>query len=519
MKKLIRGICCALLLTLTASNITYAVAYATDYNAAREERKSLPIESNEIDNWPEGPEIGAQAAILMEMNTHTILYAKNIHEKSYPASTTKILTCLLAMQNCSMNETLTFSHDAIYDVPTDGSRLGGVDTGDTMLLENALYCVLVESANDVASAVGEHVAEKLGYEKSVESFAKIMNEKAKSLGCVDSNFSNANGLYADDHYTSAYDLALIGCEFFSNELLCKMSSTSNYHFKLKADDENDTWISSKNQLYSGKPYEYQYLLGSKTGFVSQSRQTLVSAAEKNGMKLVCVIFTEESPYQYEDTITLFQYGFENFQCLSIDDYETKYKIDTSDLFDTENDLFGDSTPLISMKSDQYIVLPNSVNFDEAVSSLEYNTSEDSDVLATINYTYNDVNVGSCDIIYNKSDTPSFDFNTDETSTTSVGEMNNNSDESETIADTTNVIFINVKNVIIVILIGAAAIMLALFILSIIKSYNFSPKGQSHKRRREHKKEIRAAKREAFHKARRAKIQARRDAKARRKKYK
>jgi D-alanyl-D-alanine carboxypeptidase len=298
-----------------------------------------------------------------------------------------------------------------------------------------------------------------------------------------------------------------------------MSSTSNYHFKLKADDENDTWISSKNQLYSGKPYEYQYLLGSKTGFVSQSRQTLVSAAEKNGMKLVCVIFTEESPYQYEDTITLFQYGFENFQCLSIDDYETKYKIDTSDLFDTENDLFGDSTPLISMKSDQYIVLPNSVNFDEAVSSLEYNTSEDSDVLATINYTYNDVNVGSCDIIYNKSDTPSFDFNTDETSTTSVGEMNNNSDESETIADTTNVIFINVKNVIIVILIGAAAIMLALFILSIIKSYNFSPKGQSHKRRREHKKEIRAAKREAFHKARRAKIQARRDAKARRKKYK
>jgi C4-dicarboxylate-specific signal transduction histidine kinase len=189
------------------------------------------------------------------------------------------------------------------------------------------------------------------------------------------------------------------------------------------------------------------------------------------------------------------------------------------LFDTENDLFGDSTPLISMKSDQYIVLPNSVNFDEAVSNLEYNTSENSDVLATINYTYNDVNVGSCDIIYNKSDTPSFDFNTDETSTTSVGEMNNNSDESETIADTTNVIFINVKNVIIVILIGAAAIMLALFILSIIKSYNFSPKGQSHKRRREHKKEIRAAKREAFHKARRAKIQARRDAKARRKKYK
>jgi hypothetical protein len=172
-----------------------------------------------------------------------------------------------------------------------------------------------------------------------------------------------------------------------------------------------------------------------------------------------------------------------------------------------------------MESDQYIVLPNSVNFDEAVSSLEYNTSEDSNILATINYTYNNVNVGSCDIIYTKSDTPSFDFNTDESSVSSVGEMVIDNEETETIADTSNVIFINIKNVIIIILIGAAAIMLALFILSILKSYNFSPKGQSHKRRREHKKEIRAAKREAFHKARRAKIQARRDAKARRKKYK
>jgi D-alanyl-D-alanine carboxypeptidase len=502
-------------LSLTLANITYA----TDYDAARQERKSLPIESNQIDNWPQGPEIGAQAAILMEMNTHTILYAKNIHEKSYPASTTKILTCLLAMQNCSMNETLTFSHDAIYDVPSDGSRLGGVDTGDTMLLENALYCVLVESANDVASAVGEHVAEKLGYDKSVESFAQIMNEKAKSLGCVDSNFSNANGLYADDHYTSAYDLALIGCEFFNNELLCKMSSTSSYHFKLKADDEDDTWISSKNQLYKSKPYEYQYLLGSKTGFVSQSRQTLVSGAEKNGMKLVCVIFTEESPYQYEDTITLFQYGFENFQCLSIDDYETKYKIDTSDLFDTESDLFGDSTPLISMESDQYIVLPNSVSFDDVSSNLEYNTDKDANTLATINYTYNDVNVGSCDIIYTKSETSSFDFDTDENIDSNIGEMNLDNYETESEVETSNVIFINVKNLIIIILCVAAVIMLVLFILSIFKSYNFSPKGQSHKRRREHKKEMRLAKREARQKSRQAKIQARRDARARRKKYK
>jgi D-alanyl-D-alanine carboxypeptidase len=455
----------------------------------------------------------------MEMNTHTILYAKNINERSYPASTTKILTCLLAMQNCSLDETITFSYDSIFDVPTDGSQLGGVDPGDTLLMEDALYCVLVESANDVANAVGEHVAQKLGYEKSSESFANIMNEKAKSLGCLDTHFSNANGLYADDHYTTAYDLALIGCEFFSNELLCKMSSTSSYHFKLHDTDEEDTWISSKNQLYKGKTYEYQYLLGSKTGFVSQSRQTLVSAAEKDGMKLVCVIFNEESPYQFEDTLALFQYGFENFKSVSIEDNETNYKIDTSDLFDTESDLFGDSTPLISMESDKYIILPKNVDFSEAKSTLEYNTdSQPTNILATINYTYNDVNIGNCNVIYTKSDVPSFDFSTDD-STIETGEMTNNIIKQTESSDNTNVVFINVKYLIIIILCAAALIMLVLFIISIIKSYNFSPRGQSKKRRREHKRELKSAKKEALQKARRAKRQAKRDAKKRHRKYK
>jgi D-alanyl-D-alanine carboxypeptidase len=493
---------------LPGSYISHATS--EDYNAEMEERKSLPIESNDIENWPEGPAIGAASAILMEMNTHTILYAKNIHKRSYPASTTKILTCLLAMQNCSMDETITFSHDAIYDVPSDGTQLGGVDTGDTMLMENALYCVLVKSANDVANAVGEHVAEKLGYEKNAKSFAKLMNEKAKSLGCTGTNFVNANGLYDDNHYTTAYDLALIGCEFFNNELLCKMSSTSSYHFKLKPDDEEDTWVSSKNQLYKGKTYEYQYLLGSKTGFVSESRQTLVSAAEKNGLKLVCVIFTEESPYQFEDTVTLFQYGFENFKRVSIDENETNYKIDTSDLFDTESDLFGDSTPLISMESDKYIVLPNTAKFEDTSSSLEYNKSNpDSDILATINYTYQDVNVGSCNIVYTQSDTPSFSFD-DNNNISNLTEddrtvnMNNDFIKTETKDDNTNIIFINVKILIICILCCAAGIMFILFIVSVIKSYNFSPRGQSHRRMRQRKREHRAEKRESKRNARRSK---------------
>lgn len=495
--KFISTITIIVLLTVSAGA---TVCAERDYAAEMEERKTLPIETNEIENWPNGPAIGAQSAILMEMNTHTILYAKNIHEKSYPASTTKILTCLLAMQNCTMDETVTFSHNAIYDVPADGSKLGGVDEGDTLTMEQALYCVLVQSANEVASAVGEHVAEKLGLsaggQDPIKAFAELMNKKAKDLGCKGTHFVNANGLYDDNHYTTAYDLALIGCEFFNNELLCKMSSTSSYHFKLKADDEEDVWISSKNQLYKGKPYEYKYLLGSKTGFVSQSRQTLVSAAEKNGMKLVCVVFCEETPYQFEDTVTLFQYGFENFQKLSISENETNYKINTGDLFDTDNDLFGDSTPLMSMEDNSYVILPNTAAFSDTVSSLNYENQADQNggnVIATINYTYSGTPVGSCKIIFSKSEKTGFRFAFGNP-IPEIAEITTGDENTE--QNKIDVIFINVQNVILGILLLAALAIIILFIISVINSYSFSPRGQSSKRRRKRRQESRAQRRQA-----------------------
>lgn len=516
--------CTLLAAMLVCGSPCAGTAYAAEEFAEQmEQRKTLPIQSNANPDWPQGPAIGAQSAILMEMNTHTILYAKNIHEKSYPASTTKILTCLLAMQNCSMDEIVTFSHDAIYDVPTDGSKLGGVDTGDTLTMEQALYCVLVKSANEVASAVGEHVAEKLTNEKSVEAFAALMNQKVKDLGGTDSNFTNCNGLFDENHYTSAYDLALIGCEFFSNELLCKMSSTNSYHFRLKPDDEEDAWVSSKNQLYKGKPYEYEYLLGSKTGFVSQSRQTLVSAAEKNGIKLVCVIFTEETPYQFEDTITLFQYGFENFQRVSIEEHETKYNIDTMDFFDTKDDLFGDSTPLISIENDAYVILPNTAEFSDVDSTLTYTQQSDTNVtdtdvvdtnvvdtnvIATIHYTYNDIPVGECNLEFYKSSVPAFRFSNNDTET----EIESTPPEGEMLAtatpstqeqtEPTRIIYIDMKKVLLGVLILVILAAILLIIRSVIHNYSFSPRGQSSMRRRSRQKEIRIARREARRNSRR-----------------
>lgn len=471
---------------------------ATDYEAEMEARKLLPIESNEIEGWPTGPEIGAKSAILMEMNTHTILYAKNIHEKMYPASTTKILTCLLAAQHCNMEELVTFSHDAVYDVPSDGSNMG-MDEGETITLEQAMYGVLVGSANEAASAVGEHVAAALGKEATTEAFAQIMNEKARELGCLNTNFVNANGLFDENHYTTAYDLALIGSEFFQNEMLSKMSSTARYNIPPTSTQPDDIWINSKNKLLQGKEYAYEYLLGSKTGFVSQARQTLVSGAEKNGMKLVCVVFMEETPYQFEDTVRLFEYGFENFEKLQISDYETKYTIQNPDSFSTENDLFGNSTPLLSMDEEACIVLPKDADFSDATSTLSYSTDDTSKEFATIEYFYHDTPVGSCDIIFTKSEPLQFSFDSAEESAdseSSVALEPIKDTEDTTKSQPTQVIFVNVKKIIIGIICIAILLALLMLFISFLNSYNFSPRGQSSRRRRERSKAKRIAKKNA-----------------------
>ena len=186
---------------------TPVTAFAVDLNEEFELRKTLPIQSNEIENWPDGPIVGAQGAILMEANTGTILYEKNIHEKLYPASTTKIMTCLLAIENCSLDEMVTFSADAVFGIEP-GSSNAGIDVGEQISMEECLYIILMYSANEVTAGVGEHIA------GSMDAFIDMMNQRAKELGCLNTHFNNSNGLPDEEHYTTPYDLALIAKEFY-----------------------------------------------------------------------------------------------------------------------------------------------------------------------------------------------------------------------------------------------------------------------------------------------------------------
>lgn len=430
-----------------------------------ESRKSLPVESNQIPNWPTGPAVGAESAIVMEANTGAILYSKNIHEKLYPASTTKILTCLIAAESSSLEETVTFSHDAVFTIPPGSSNMG-MDEGEALSMEEALYGILVGSANEVANATAEHIA------GSVEEFAALMNQKAKELGCKNSHFVNPHGLHDDNHYTSAYDLATIARAFFQNELLSKIAGTPSYHFEPTATQPDDFILRTHNQLIN-QQVALEGLIGGKTGYTDAARQTLVTCAERNGMKLICVVMKEESPSQFTDTVDLLNYAFSNFESVNVALNETKYNISNADFFQTDNDIFGSSKPILSLNQESYLVLPKTASFADTESSISYDV-ENENQIAKIDYMYNGVYVGSASVDIAQSTVSSYDFD-------SAVEKPPVEEPEE------NLIFINIKKVLTFVLIAAGVLILLLVLRAVIRNYSFSGRRRRRARRRVRRK--------------------------------
>ena len=377
----------------------YTADGSRDYAAEAEARRAEPIESNETPGWPQGPAVGAEGAVLMEADTGAVLYNKNMHEKLYPASTTKLLTALLAAENIAPDETVTFSHEAVFSVPKDGSSVG-IDEGETLTREECLYAIMVGSANEVCNAV----AEKVG--GSVEGFVEMMNERAAQLGCTDSHFANANGLFAEDHYTSAHDLALIARAFFANDTLLRIGNTPVHHFTPTATQPDDFWVSNGHELITGE-IPCEGVIGGKTGYTDPSRRTLVTGCERDGMRLICVVMKEEAPAQFNDTVRLFNYGYDSFQKVRASDYETRYTVSAGDFTTSGGDLFGDSAPAFSVSEDSALVLPNTLSFGDLTSEV---TVADEDAprnengaipIAKLTYSYGGVPLGSADLYMTK----------------------------------------------------------------------------------------------------------------------
>lgn len=452
-KNLFKALCLSLSLMFLLSPVKASASYMED-------NKQLPIKSNQIDNWPIGPTVSAYSAILIDADTGVILYEKNSHEKMYPASTTKLMTCVLAMEkeNASLNDMVDFSYDAVMSVSRDASNMG-MDAGEKMTLEECLYGILVVSANETANAVAEYVS------GTIPDFVTLMNTRAKEMGCVDTHFNNPHGYFDPEHYTSAYDLAQIARVFFKSELLSKISRTRNYHWYATEYQPDDFVLGSTNYFFRGKK-TCDGIVGSKTGFTDESRNTLVTCAERNGMKLICVVMKEETPYQYDDTNLLFDYGFSNFDKIRVADYETKYTVTDETFFHSDSDVFGDSSPLFGMDSSSIIILPKTTTFDKLNSKLEIVSDGSSDKVADIIYDYKGVYLGTATISFLNHDSKEIVFD-------------EKAPEVEEVKEKPKYIYINV---ILYIVLGLLLLFVAYSIVRrILSRYSFAERRRTSKR--------------------------------------
>ena len=250
----------------------------------------------------EKPSVAAEGAVLYNASTGEFLYEKNADQRFYPASITKILTALLVLENCSLDETVTFTDSATKNLESGAVSLA-VTTGDRISVNDCLYGLLLKSANEVANGLAEHVS------GSVPAFCELMNQKARQLGCTNSNFRNPNGLTNSDHYTSPRDMARIADACFRNPAFLAIEKSTVYHFPATINRPDGTTIAMGHKMIApGGAQYYDGILGGKTGYTSAAGNTLVTCVERDGIRLITVIMKSRSTH-YADTKKLLDYGF------------------------------------------------------------------------------------------------------------------------------------------------------------------------------------------------------------------
>ena len=198
---------------------------AAEEAAAKQASYDTPADSNSLENWPTGPNVFAASAIVMDMDSGAVLYSKRADEEHYPASITKLLTVLVALENAELTDKVTFTEDCVNFLNWDDANIG-MKAGEEITLEDALYGVLLASANEVSYAVAKNVGESMGV--GYDGFIEEMNERAQQLGCTDSHWVNANGLHDGQHYTTAHDMAVIASAVYQQDEFCKIEQSLDY---------------------------------------------------------------------------------------------------------------------------------------------------------------------------------------------------------------------------------------------------------------------------------------------------
>ena len=338
-----------LIILITLSTLLSGILYINPAHAANTSSTSLTLAS--------------QGAVLIDSNSGKILYGKNENEKLYPASTTKILTAILAIEKCNPTDKITASYDAVMSLPSGYSN-AAIQPGETLEFQDLLDMFLIHSANEIGTIFAEHIS------GNVENFAKLMNQKAAELGCTNSNFTNPSGIHDENHYSTAYDMALIARYCMKNQTFrntvsktsCKIAATDKY--------EERYFRNTNDLLNPSSDYYYEYAIGTKTGYTSQAKRCLIATSLKDNLELITVVLGTQSATpdtRYLDTINLFEYGYSNYKIKKI---ATKNSI-VKDIT-VENGTKDTQNVSLLVKDDITGIVPANVNLTNLDYSIKLN---------------------------------------------------------------------------------------------------------------------------------------------------
>lgn len=305
-KKLLAGFLAA---GISLSLMTVSPVSAAEETAAA----SSGITTNSIAGWPQGPEITSTAAVIMEDSTNTVLYAKNADQQLYPGGTVKVMTTLLALENTQLTDQVTMTDTGVSGV-TDGGANISAQLDEVFTIEQCLYAMMLSSANDIALQVAEHIG------GSVEGFVQMMNDRAAQLGCTGTVFTNPTGLPDENQHTTAHDMALIMKTAIDNDTFRTIAGTTSYTISATNVSGGERVLTNNfSMLNSANAAYYPNCIGGREGYTEASGSTLVCGAEKNGTTLIAVVLQGASGTTAAEAGSLLNYGFDNFQMLSLGD--------------------------------------------------------------------------------------------------------------------------------------------------------------------------------------------------------
>lgn len=353
--------------------------WQTDVSAAT--KKSLP----------KAPSIIGESAILIEPTTGTIIYEKDPHKKMYPASITKIMTALLAIENCKMKDTVVYSKKNLDSLTAEDSNIQ-CQVGEKMSVKDCLYALMLSSANETATALAEHIA------GSSEAFAKLMNERAKQAGATDTHFANPNGLHDDNHYVTAYDMSMIMKAAIQYPVFLDVIHTTEY--TIPANNKRTEPFQSYQRhkmIFTTSPYYDADVIGGKTGYTDQAGKTLVTYAKRGNVSLISVVLKSNGDQVFDDTKRLLDYGFDNFNYENVSENDSRFNFDTSNDFISP---FSDTISNITIDKNASILIPKGISFSDLDTDVSFNLTDGS--FATITYKYGDMVLGTANINYTQS---------------------------------------------------------------------------------------------------------------------